>query len=286
MTPRIAGWWTLLGRDDAVVDVRTLAGGASGSAVYLLVTEQNRKFVLKVGTAGRELRFYRDLAPRMPVRVPRFVAGAECGDTCCVLIEPAGTAVVPTDWSPEHWTGLAAQLGRLHREPAGWAWAKPVHVPTAAEIASAGRAWAELGHGPLVTALLSRLDRLTAALGALPTCLCHGDWHLGNLLDDDGTVVWIDWQEAGIGHGPEDLALLWQRAERDGWDPPRDAMLAAYARARGIPDDAVLRRASVAAELTLLLLSWPARLLAAPPAARDRLARRLASLAGQCMCGA
>jgi hypothetical protein len=280
VTPDIARWWSLLGGDDAVVEVRTLAGGGSGSAVHRLVTDRGRPFVLKVGTASRELRFYRELAPRVPVRVPRFVGGAERDGVCCVLLEPAGTAVRPVG----RWVDLAAQLGRLHREPPDWPWAKPVHVATSAEIASAGRAWAELGQAALVAGLLPLVGRLGEALGALPACLCHGDWHLGNLLDDGGDVVWIDWQDTGVGHGPEDLALLWQRAERDGWNPPRQAMLAAYAQARGIPDDAVLRRAAVAAELMLLLLSWPAHLAVAPPPARNRMVSRLKRL-GQCICG-
>lgn len=261
-------WWSLLGRDEAVVEVVTLAGG-SGSGVHQVVTDQGQRFVLKVGTTVRELHFYRELAPRVPVRVPRFVRGVECGDTCCVLVEPAGTAIRPAG----RWTDLAAQLGRLHRAPADWPWAKPLHVPTEADIASAAMAWA---YGTLV---LPAFHRMAAALAALPVCLCHGDWHLGNLLDGgDGRIVWIDWQETGAGHGPEDLALLWQRAERDGWDPPREAMLTAYAHARGIPDDADLRRATVAAELTLLLLSWPPHLATAPPWARARLIRRFERL--------
>lgn len=265
-------WWSLLGRDDTVAQVTTLSGGGSGSGVHHVVTDRGRRFVLKVGTTVRELRFYRELAPRVPVRVPRFVGGVEHGDTCCVVVEPAGTAIRPAD----RWTDLAAQLGRLHREPAGWPWAKPRHVPTEADIASAAAAWAASGYGTLV---LPAFHRVAAALAALPLCLCHGDWHLGNLLAcGDGQVVWIDWQETGVGHGPEELALLWQRAERDGWNPPRDAMLTAYARARGIPDDTDLRRAAVAAELALLLLSWPPHLAAAAPPARTRLIRRFARL--------
>jgi aminoglycoside phosphotransferase (APT) family kinase protein len=55
----------------------------------------------------------------------------------------------------------------------------------------------------------------------LPACLIHGDLHAGNLLRDaEGASVWADWQEVGIGQGPEDLALLWQRAEFDGADRP------------------------------------------------------------------
>lgn len=52
-------------------------------------------------------------------------------------------------------------------------------------------------------------------------------------------------------------------------------MLAAYARARAVPDDPTLRTAVVAAELTMLLLSWPPHLGGGDEPARARLLRRL-----------
>lgn len=131
----------------------------------------------------------------------------------------------------------------------------------------------------MLAAIWSEFDRLAAALTQLPVCLRHGDWHLGNLLlDPSDRVVWIDWQEVGFGRGPEDLTLLWQRAEFDGLMPPRDAMLSAYAQARGIQKDTSLDQAAVAAELILLLLAWPPFLFQAPKSARDRLLLRLEHL--------
>ena len=92
------------------------------------------------------------------------------------------------------------------------------HPAADPEISSASRTWAALGYGPLLAPLWSRFDRLDAALTELPVCLRHGDWHLGNILIDPADrFVWIDWQEVGLGHGPEDLALLWQRAEFGGF---------------------------------------------------------------------
>jgi len=122
--------------------------------------------------------------------------------------------------------------------------------------------------------LLDRVDE------KLPTCLVHGDLHAGNLLRaPDGELVWTDWQEVGLGQGPEDLALLWQRAEFDGADPPRAAMLATYAAARGIPHDDTLVQATVAAEIRLLLLDWPVFLQHADPDRRALMRRRLHLLA-------
>jgi hypothetical protein len=46
--------------------------------VYRLLANPGKEYVLKVDAGRpREARFYRDLSPRVPVRVPRLVASAE-----------------------------------------------------------------------------------------------------------------------------------------------------------------------------------------------------------------
>jgi aminoglycoside phosphotransferase (APT) family kinase protein len=285
-----ARWWSLFGRDESeLVEVRALTAGASGSAVHRLTTADG-SFILKVATR-REAAFYRDLAPRVPVPVPRLIAEVPHPAGSCLLLEPAGAPARAAQWSVWRWTRLATQLGALHggaaARLAAWPAGKPEHRATPAEIATAARSWASLGYSPVLAPVWARFDRLDAALAQLPVCLRHGDWHLGNILVDPADrFVWIDWQEAGPGRGPEDLALLWQRAEFDGLRPPRAAMRAAYAAARGIPDDAVLRRAVVAAELTMLLLAWPPHLTAAPEPSRARLLRRLDRLLAAAQQGA
>jgi aminoglycoside phosphotransferase (APT) family kinase protein len=100
----------------------------------------------------------------------------------------------------------------------------------------------------------------------------HGDCHAENLLRDaDGTVVWADWAEVGVGRGPEELAILWQRAEFNGATVPREAMVAIYARARGLEVDDVLGDAVRAAELLMVLLGWPEFLIEKPSRGRDAL---------------
>jgi Ser/Thr protein kinase RdoA (MazF antagonist) len=295
--PEVVRWWRLLGTGlGKLVEVRMIPGGASGSGVHVLHVAPTgsavtRAFVLKVAAdpdtrdqARRELHFYRELAARVPVTTPTFAAGLDDGDHVCLLLDDAGTAARPVAWAHERWERLAAELGQLHHErvaaaTADWAWAKQKRPAPESAVSAAARGWAELGYRPLGP-LWPRLEDLTAALGELPGCLCHGDWHLGNILAGRaGTFVWIDWQEVGYGHGPEDLVLLWQRAEFDGLDPPRNAMLTAYARARAISDTAPLRRAAIAAELMLLLISWPPYLRGAPESARARMLRRLSHLA-------
>ncbi|QNE17720.1 aminoglycoside phosphotransferase family protein [Kribbella qitaiheensis] len=259
-----------------LVEVRTLAGGASGSAVYQLKTSQGDEFVLKVNRnpeqANRELIVYRDLAALLPVRLPTLIAEADH----CLLLKSAGTPADAARFSTADWKTLAIQLGHLLAPTTCHALVPPTHIPRPGSLARSAQIWAELGHD--VADVLADLPRMDSALAELPTCLCHGDFHLGNLLvDPAGDFVWIDWQETGPGHGPEDLALLWQRAEAAGLTPPRDTMLTTYAKARGIPNDTRLRRATTAAELQLLLLSWPHFLGHLGDVARTRLSTRLES---------
>ena len=254
-----------LGRDPASLRSSVpLSGSASGSHVALLHFEGNdEKLVLKT-TTPREVALYK-AAARLPVRTPRLVAA----DDTCLLLEALEPLPRAAEWSKAQWHEIARQLGTLHAAPfddaAPW-----LRHPTSRRPDQAAQAfWT-----PMELELLDRVDE------KLPTCLVHGDLHAGNLLRaPDGELVWTDWQEVGLGQGPEDLALLWQRAESDGADPPREAMLATYAAARGIPHDDTLVQATVAAEIRLLLLDWPVFLQHADPDRRALMRRRLHLLA-------
>jgi aminoglycoside phosphotransferase (APT) family kinase protein len=286
-------WWRLLGErvQGELVEVRTMAGGASGSAVYALVVEEPAgEFVLKVASrpglrqrARREVTFYRELASHVPVLVPEFVVGGESDESTYLVLAAAGVPAEAERWREQRWIELATELGRLHREQvlavAVARGATGRDPAPAGKIAAGERAWVELGYEKLLAPVWASFEDLGAAIRELPSCLCHGDWHLGNLLTDPaGRFVWIDWQEVHVGHGPEDLALLWQRAEVDGMNPPREVMLAAYAAARGIPNDAILQRAAVASELMLVMLEWPTYFPYLPEPGRARIRSRLEQL--------
>ncbi|MET9018499.1 aminoglycoside phosphotransferase family protein [Actinopolymorpha sp. NPDC004070] len=283
---------------DGVRRHRRLAGGASGSAVHLLSLDGDREVVLKVTGGGdrarRELGFYREVAALLPVRTPRLLAGVETADGQTVLLLTRARPAAPPDrWAARDWERAAAQLGALHRPEVaesvtgfGLLTRTEVGGPAAADAAGAVRAaWRRLGHEHLAGPLLDRRAEFDRALPRLPTCLCHGDWHVANLLlegdEQDEEFVWIDWQEVGLGHGPGDLALLWQRAEFDGGEPPREAMFAAYARARGVPLDATLRAATAAAEIRLILYGWPDHLQSVDASRRDVVLGRLSRLAAE-----
>ena len=94
------------------------------------------------------------------------------------------------------------------------------HEPSGDPAARAAL-WAELPAKRTAIPLLEELPSLDRAVEIPPLCLIHGDCHAENfLVADDGALVWVDWQAVGAGNGPEDLALLWQRAEFNGAEVP------------------------------------------------------------------
>lgn len=290
---RLARCLRLLGRDPATLaSRRRLSSGGSGAGVHHVVFAGGDDAVVKVTTgparehARRELLFYRSLAGRVPVRTPRLIAGTDTDELTGLLLTTARPSAPPAVWSVERWLEVAADLGALHRpsvvesaDDAAWA---EESRPDDRRLRRACAAWARLGRGQLVRRLLERVDELEAVLRLPPICLLHGDCHAANLLEDaDRRPIWVDWQAARRGHGPEDLALLWQRAEADGGRPPRAEMLEAYAEARGLDADESLRRALVAAEARSILVDWPHHLPSLAPAGRDRILRRLGELANE-----
>lgn len=274
---------TALGIDPvAASGVRRLSGGSSGAGVFGLDLD-GVPVVLKVSVslsdqtgAGRELRFYRELADEVPVRTPPLLAGVTSGGHDVLLLGPAAPAPPAREWSDATWLEVARQLGRLHRtfhaaelEGLAWLGRDPGGGPTLQERREM---WRSTPCAQVTEALLADLDLLVLAAAAPAPCLVHGDCHAQNLLlDADGELVWADWQAVRHGHGPEDLALLWQRAQFNGATPPRQATLTAYAEARGIRLDETFLSAVTAAELHLLLIGWPGFLLQEPGPGRDAL---------------
>ncbi len=110
------------------------------------------------------------------------------------------------------------------------------------------------------------LAQLAVRIQTFPTTFCHGDCHIGNLLHDaDNHLIWADWQEAGIGHGPCDVSFFVQRAIADGGSVPESALLEAYhaelVAAVGTPISlSSLRQVMDTFELQTRLLHWPAYL--------------------------
>jgi len=253
-----------LGWSGAVRVVGGLAGGGSGSQVFLVELDGERA-VLKVtedpgwvDRAARELAVYRDLAAFLDGFLPVVRATQQDPGGVRLLLAALDPYPPATALTDDAWVELADRLGRLHRQPVPRpGWLNPRPWPSSEQVAAAVRVWAGHGVTDVARRTAHQLDTARTLLSPQGTVLVHGDSHVGNLLRGPSGPVWADWQETHLGSGLDDLVFLWQRAEFDGAHPPRDTMTAAYTAARGLDLDAGLRSALAASELRLLLVSWP-----------------------------
>jgi Ser/Thr protein kinase RdoA (MazF antagonist) len=190
-----------------------------------------------------EVRFYREIAPVVGVRVPACQR-AEAEDW--------GTLLELEDLSA--WTegadpvAAASVLAELHRRwvgqaPTRWPWLRPVGAGADLVEALLRVTWPTLAARADVTpAVRAAGERLTgrvtevsrAAAGAGPTTLVHGDASLRNMrTGPDGEVALLDWEDVSAGPGILDLAWLLVSST----DPSRWAeVTAAYGTDQGLRD--------------------------------------------------
>ncbi|MGH2559386.1 MAG: aminoglycoside phosphotransferase family protein [Thermomicrobiales bacterium] len=288
-----------LGTDaDQLLGYDVLAGGASGAYAYRLrfpsgnlllkVTRpESPRYLLE--RARREILFYRHLASDVWVQVPSVIA-SRCGKAvgACLLLEAYEPAPEPAAWTETRYVQAAEQLGRFHaafwgkgRELSTLGWLRRVEELEEADIRQAYTYWERLrAEGRFeailtperytwVIGMLGRIRGVGTGLSSFPVTLCHGDFHIGNILvDRGGGMVLADWQEVGPGRGPEDLSFFLQRASFSGGTVPGGEMIDAYRRSltANMDEDVPvsdIRCVMDAAELRTRLLHWPAFLAAA-----------------------
>jgi Ser/Thr protein kinase RdoA (MazF antagonist) len=287
--------------------------GLSGSRTYR-VWFDGHDAVLKVTVpeaqpwvrdrAQRELFFYRTLATHVPLRVPELLGS--CDDKVvgtCLLLERY-IALSPRHWPSDEAIEVAQQLASLHRafwnkqeDLSEYAWLRDLRAPAEAEaILGAHEAWRTLARSERFSALfdsdvhdmldsgLARVPALDAVIRAFPATLCHGDCHLGNVLQDEhGHLLWADWSEVGVGAGPADLSFLIQRANAEGASFSIDTLSAAYHRqlVKAIDPPISLeeiQRLMDVSELRTRLIEWPHYLGGALAESVSTLLRRIDDL--------
>ncbi len=192
------------------------------------------------GIYGREVAFYRDVAPRSTIMMPKVHAAMSASDASnsCIVMEDLAHLRQPdrargviwdeavigvralarfhADWygSPEleamaqTFISIGAPLQRAALPgvaEAGWPATKELRADTlSADVLAVGDMW------------IDTLPKMLDHMELRPT-LCHEDWRADNMFfDADDNVVMIDPQIAGVCNGAFDLGyFISQSIERD-----------------------------------------------------------------------
>lgn len=196
-----------------------------------------------LGMFGAEVRFYREIAPVIGVRVPRCYAAEDGPEGTRLVLEdlsswrlgadPVAMAGVLADMH-ERWTGLALERWPWLRQPGAASelvgqhydrtWA---HASTRADLPPDVR---ELGDR--LRGRVPEIERLAGTAG--PRTLVHGDASERNVRTSvDGEIALLDWEDVGAAPGVTDLAgLLLSAVPVERWDD----VIEAYGPAEGLLD--------------------------------------------------
>ena len=191
----------------------------------------NRPVGDALGLYAREVRFFRDIAPTTPLRVPRaYLSDLDASAGAFVLLledlgryergdQVAGISVRRAERVIDALAGLHAawwerpELFELDWLPTS---ADPAYLSAVPPIYAAGlvvleRDWAlRVGENAVslardVAAVFDDVIRRTARR---PNTFVHGDARLDNLFFDGDDPILLDWQLAVRGRGPLDIAYL------------------------------------------------------------------------------
>jgi aminoglycoside phosphotransferase (APT) family kinase protein len=232
----LAAMAAAFGADVKVVEVRRLTGGVA-TAVHLIemaTDRSGRTVVLKrfppgIGAPEKEwdaLSFMQGAA--VPTPAPLYYdAGAWFGGPAIVMSALPG-ALSPTPKDLRSWVAaLADTLARIHATPLDG-------LPPSMRRLSIWDRWDDRGLSPG-----ARTSAIAAAISELRTLpwelsVCHCDFHPGNVLFQDGSVVGVvDWSAGKLAPYLSDLGRL--RAALAIWpggDAP-DAVAVAYTERTG-----------------------------------------------------
>jgi len=188
-----------------------------------------------------ELRFYREIAPVVGVRVPACHRAEATGDGTVLVLENLAA------WQPGADPVTAARLlSNMHRRWVGqahvrWPWLRPVGAAADLVAELFDRVWPELASRADLTpavrklgeSLLGRVARSDRAISAAgPLTLVHGDASFQNMrTGPGGEVALLDWEDVSAAPGVLDLGwLLVSSVEPARWDE----VIAAYGQADGL----------------------------------------------------
>ncbi|MDQ1385655.1 MAG: hypothetical protein QOG65_3034 [Actinomycetota bacterium] len=200
--------------------------------------ERQREFVTSVGMGAAEARFYRDLAPEIPVRIPQVwfadtdIDDDTAGDGYVMVLEDLVASGCrfphPKDddiaWRArdivENMAALHAHFWESPRFDAGGdlAWLAPKGTGAAGggatfvkmAVENLGSQLPDEFHR-LADIYLARNDDIVALWNTGPRTFVHGDPHMGNLFVDTpngNRTGFLDWAMIGRSPGLRDVAYV------------------------------------------------------------------------------
>ncbi len=215
-----------------------------------------------LGLYAKEVRFYRDLAPQLPIRTPGvlFADMADDGASFCLIFEDLGPARGGNQiagCTAEDARAVVAQAAALHapswhsEDILALDWLQPAPAAAAQVKALYPQAQAIFRERyrdtiePEFMALCDELAEITAATdrAAQRVSLVHGDFRLDNVLFDikggAEPVAVLDWQTLTIGNGLTDIGYFLGCGIGDGLRRAHEgellALYCAEMTARGVP---------------------------------------------------
>ncbi len=193
-----------------------------------------RLFTNLVSLGPNEVAFYKTIAPRIPVHMPRAYHAACTGGAqrFAILLEDlslcgASFLDVTQPLSYETATLVMRELAALHAEfwdsprlENNFIWLKsPVRNPTAGlerllcslALKPALRRYPGLIPGTLLAAaprIAGNREKLDSLWARAPLTIIHGDAHAGNMYSLPGSVGLLDWQVVQQGQGMRDVSYF------------------------------------------------------------------------------
>ncbi|RAP75712.1 aminoglycoside phosphotransferase family protein [Paenibacillus montanisoli] len=248
-------------------------------------TKMNRDGRLR---ASREQRFYLDMSSIIETPIPELIGSfVDEQGGIGLLLKAYHQTPEPSRWNSELCFDKIRMIARLHAvfwndasslASFEWLTQKNEVVSTAAQNAAV-QAWNEIlgsmqrnTNENLVSIrqieyMMGRLEDMVSLKHHFPRTLCHGDFHMENVLQQaDNSPVISDWQEVCIASGPEDVSFFLQRASASGNPISSDAVIEVYTET---VNDILRENLSIrsvrdvidADKLHTMLVHWPQYLL-------------------------
>jgi hypothetical protein len=207
--------------------LRAVCEGKSGHTTLELVLKEPLG-TTRAGLAGaglREASFYRTLVDQLPVKVPWLMAADPDGEWLVLSLLSGGRH--PEEWKAADYLFAIDQLVQLHDRFWGlgedlkiFNWlARPLDSDLDIYVSAAASGIQRMLDSPKTNDITQDIDlimtfnrlvkyanEIAEVLMQVPSTLIHGDYWPGNLyINNDGSLVVYDWQQAGIGPGILDL---------------------------------------------------------------------------------